>query len=499
MLKSCFCVALVLLALSSRAQGEVLNLTVKDAVKMAIERNLELRTELYNAAIARADVRKNRGIYDPLLALTVNYQDSNTFPAIIGSTGNQKTLQLNPAVTQLIPTGATVGIQFNNSRVETDYTFSVFPDYWQSQLALTVSQPLLRNFGPEITNVNITLAEQAKEGALKRFAAKLLTIVGQIRVEYFKLSSFRQDLESKKVSLELARRILTDTGERVKAGTLPSMELLNAEYGVSLREKELIDAEKALRDQVDLLRQVLQIPTSADINAVEAMNLEKVTPDENEATRKALSLRPEIEEANIQVASANLSRRAARNKTLPSLNLNGSFALTGLGDTYDRNLDRLSSTDYPIWNLGIQFEYPFGNDAAEGEYEKSKLRYDQAQTQLESLTTQVATDVRAAVRSVDASFKQLDVAARGKAFAEERLSAYVAKNEVGLATTKDVLDVENDLAAARTNQIKAEVTYVVSVTQLLQATGQLLEQEGITVNGKKIEQLLGVRDYSRSK
>lgn len=486
-----FLVCLAVLMWCPQAGGEILNLTVKEAVKLALERNLDFRAELFSAAMAKADVRKYRGIYNPVFGLEVNYLDSDTFPAILGATGMQKTLNVDPVITQLIPTGGTVALQFNNSHIETDYAFSVYSDYWRSDVALLFSQPLLRNFGNKITNLNINLAEQAREGALKRVAAKLTAIVGKVRVEYFKLNSLKEDLESKKVSLELARRILEETGERVKAGFLPSMEVLNAEYGLSLREKELIAAEKVLRDQVDILRQMLQIAKTVEINPVETVPLEKITPDEDAAALSALSLRPEIEEARIQVASAQLELAAAKNRTLPSLNLNGRVSLTGLGDTYDRTLDQMTSTDYPVWSVGIKFEYPIGNDAAEGEYQRSRFRLGQAKTQLENLSTGVETEVRAAIRAVEAGFKELDVAARGRRFAEERLSSYVAKNEVGLATTKDVLDVQNDLAAATTNQIKAQVAYVVSVTEFLKATGQLLQEEGITINGESVDQLLG--------
>jgi outer membrane protein TolC len=66
-------------------------------------------------------------------------------------------------------------------------------------------------------------------------------------------------------------------------------------------------------------------------------------------------------------------------------------------------------------------------------------------------------------------------------YAEERLKAFIRKNEVGLATTKDVLDVENDLANAKNNQITALVVYNDAITQLWQVTGEILEREGIRI------------------
>jgi outer membrane protein TolC len=481
---------LFVLTVVTEARGDVLNLTLKEALKMALERNLELRSELYNPAIATAEIIKNLGIYDTLFSFTGNYQDSETYLAdrTVGSL--KKTLNLSPGISQLIPSGAKIGLAYNNAHIETNSSYSTYPDYWQSDITLSLSQPLLKNFGREPTELNILVAEKTKEESIKRVASKVYAIIAQVKIEYFKLRSLREDLSSKKLSVGLAQRILNEIQERVKAGMLPPMEILNAEYGLALREKELIDAEKGVRDQVNLLRKLLQINGKKDIFAIDAPGLEKVVADEDESIRKALSLRPEIDELKFQLAAAEIQDRVSASNTRPDLNFNASFALTGLANGYGRNMDRLGSADYPVWSVGIQFQYPLGNRTAEGEAKKNKLKVEQTRFQLDNLASAVATEVREAVGGVESSYKQLEVTARGKTFAEERLKAYMLKNTVGLATTKEVLDVENELATARSNEIKAHVTYVSAVTQLLKSTGELLEKEGITINGKTIEELL---------
>ena len=51
-----------------------------------------------------------------------------------------------------------------------------------------------------------------------------------------------------------------------------------------------------------------------------------------------------------------------------------------------------------------------------------------------------------------------------------------------MATTKDVFDVENDLVAAKGNQIQALVDYNNAITGLWHVTGELLDRQGITLN-----------------
>ena len=103
---------------------------------------------------------------------------------------------------------------------------------------------------------------------------------------------------------------------------------------------------------------------------------------------------------------------------------------------------------------------------------------------MENLRGTIRNDVRSAVRSVATSYRQIDVTARGRTYAEELLKAYIKKNSVGLATTKDVLDVENDLVVAKNAQIQALVDYANAKTRLWQATGELLKREGIVLRGR---------------
>jgi len=186
---------------------------------------------------------------------------------------------------------------------------------------------------------------------------------------------------------------------------------------------------------------------------------------------------------------SELQTRVAGNRTRPDLALTASAATAGLGDTYSRDMDRLSSAKYPAWGVGLLFSYPLGNSAAENEYRKNRLRTDQLSVQIRNQQELIVNEVRAAIRAVEADFKLLDVAERGRAFAEERLNAFVRKAEVGLATIKDLLDVEHDLAMAKQEQIKAQVAYDTAITQLWRVTGVILERQQVRMVGNDADRL----------
>jgi len=465
---------LLTLPVSAYSSPVQVQLTLKDSIRMAVEKNLDVRADLYNPAQFEADISRARAIYDPLLALSTEYGDSTT--VFYGKVAESQSFVLNSSISQLLWTGATASVNFNNS-----YTGSSTPSYWQTGLGAKVSQPLLKNAGRDATEIAINVSRLSKFSSLERFNSRLLATVAQVRTEYYKLYSLLEERDVKKVSLELARKILSDTKARVKAGVLPAMEILNAEYGSASREKDLIDAELAVVNQFDVLRLLLQLDDKqSELHIIDLPPRELLNPVEEDAVRKAMG-RPDIREQKRNLEIAELQTRVFSSKMRPDLSLFASASLTGSDSTYQSNLDKVVTFDYPVWSIGLNFTYPLGNKAAENDYRKSRLKTEQTALQIRSLEENATNEVRAAIRGLATGFKQIEVTDRGRAFAEERLRAFIRKNEVGLATTKDVLDVENDLAVSKSNQIKAVVGYANALTRYWQVTGELLEREGVRV------------------
>ena len=479
---------------SFASEGPVVRLTLADAIRAAVEKNLELRAERYTPAQQEAEYQKNRGIYDPNLQFLANYADTTAIRSFYTSPPDRqsdRSTQLNAGVSQLFFTGGTATLGFNNSYNDLLDASSTRQSYWQSSLGVTVSQPLLKNLGREATELAIDSALLGKYSSIEQFNARLSSVVAQVRDQYYALYSLREEWAVRKVSLELARKILSETEARVKAGVMPAMEILNAEFGVASREKDLIDAERAVSDQVDLLRQLLQLEQAGELELVETPSRARYEVVEQEQIRLAQTRRPEIRELQRTLELLDLQARVAGNRTLPDLTLTASAATTGLAETYPRDMNRLGSGEYPNWSVGLTLAVPLGNRAAENEYRKSRLKVEQAALKLRNHEELIANEVRSAVRAVGATYKQLEVADRGRAFAEERFKAFTRKAEVGLATNKDVLDVENDLATAKNNQIKAQTAYANAITQLWKSTGELLEQQQIRMVERDADLLYG--------
>ena len=309
-----------------------------------------------------------------------------------------------------------------------------------------------------------------------------------MRNDYYKLFRLRQELGVKQVSLELAKTILTETKARVASGVLPSLEILNAEFGVVQREKDLIDAEKAVGDQLDVLRLLLQLDNGVEILPTDKPSHEVPEILEEEALARSL-LRPDLLELKQNLELAEFQTRMYQNKLEPDLSLNTSVGVNAIDRDRESDLLGMGKLDHFGWSVGLVFSYPLGNKAAKNEYVKSRLKSEQTRLKVRSLEESIANEVRAALRGIHSGFKQIEVTDRGAEFADQRLHSFIRKHEVGLATTKDVLDVETDLADAKNSQIAALVSYADALTRLWQVTGELTERQGISVDETEADQL----------
>jgi len=473
-------VLLICLPQAVSAADAPMMLTLREAIKMAAERNLDVRAELYNPAQFEAEINRNRSIYDPLLSIDAAYADKTTPAFISAASVNGQSADINSSLSQLFWTGGTVAAVFNNSYSNSNSFGLSGSRSWQSELGITLSQPLLKNAGRETTEVAIIRSRFSKYASIEHLHTLMINTVARVRTEYFKLYRLREQLAVRKVSLELSRRILGETKARVDAGVLPAMEILNAEFGAYSREKDVIDAEKALSDQLDVLRLLLQVERNSDITVTDFPSRELYQVSEDEVIIRAVN-RPDIKELRRALEINELETRVYGNNIRPDLRLLASAGIAGRDRTFSRDMESLGTFDSPFWSVGLNFSYPLGNRAAENDYRKSRLKTEQTALQIKSLEEGVAKDVKAAIRGVATGYKQIEVADRGRVYAEERLKAFIRKNEVGLATTKDVLDVENDLANAKNNQITALVVYNDAITQLWQVTGEILEREGIRI------------------
>jgi len=488
-------VAAVLLLSGHPSPGEEIPLSLDAAIRSAIEKNLDLRVQTFNPAISDTDIRKARGIYNPRISALVDHHGEDAPLDTSGNLVNQmRFFDANISTDFLLSSGATASAAFTNlwSRSNLDLgqgQGSSVSRFVEPKLSLSLTQPLLQGFGKEVTEQGIIVAKYGKESSLLAWRNTAIVTVSNVRDQYFALVKARDDLQTRKASLAVLKEIHASNQGRVKAGVLASVELLDSEFGVAQAEVNLLTAQKNVRDASDKLRSTIQYPLGTELIPAGTFPAEPVKQSEEEAISAALKNRPDLQVAQVNLKTLEFTTRVARNAVLPSLALTGSAGLEALGSGYSDSLSNLTSGKNPFWSVGLSFAYPLGNDAAEAALSATRLRSRQSDAQIRSLEDSIRLDVRSAIRALDTNLSAIEAAQKGVILGEARLDSFIKRQKVGLAVTKDILQAESDLAAARQTLASVRADYQGAITQLWKATGELLERQGIRIDDTTIDNL----------
>jgi outer membrane protein TolC len=253
--------------------------------------------------------------------------------------------------------------------------------------------------------------------------------------------------------------------------------VLQAEAGV----EQILLAEKAIRDQEDQLRRLLNpgeeelrqdvrlTPTDQPVTLLAPISLQ-------EAIDTAIDLRPEIVQAKKNVDTSAINTKFARNQMLPTLSFQGTMGLAGLGRDYADSVNRNFSGDFYNYGAGLVLSYPLGNRSAISTYNKRQLEAKNAEATLASVRQQIIVGVREAVRRVQTDFKRIETTRSARIMAEKQLQAEQERLKVGLSTTRFVLDFQRDLATAQGNELRAIVDYNKSLSNLARHKATTLDR-----------------------
>jgi len=470
----------------SAAGAEPLALSVEDAVRMAVEKNLGLQVATFSPAIAETGIRKARAIYDPLLSALVDHQGSNAQVAPESFfVGRQRDFRFDASISQLLPTGATTALSFNNFWSKNNLNLPI-SRYAEPQLTLSFSQPLLQGLGREVTERGITTADDAMDSALADWTQQALNTAAVARNQYLFLVMARETVATRQASLDLAREIEAQNKGRVAAGVLAAYQLQDSLLGVLQAQKNFLDADRAEKDAADQLRTTLHLPSGIAIATTAPPPPETSEVSESDALRTAMLRRPDVVKARISVRTAEFNEKVSRNLALPSLALQGSAGVTGLDSAYGDAIADLGSARYPTWSVGLSFSVPIGNNSARADVAANRLIASQARTLLAATEESAGLEVRTALRALASAYVQIKVTEQGVTAAEVVVASYRKRQQLGLATTKDVLDVVAVLTQARENYSVARASYQSAFTNLWKATGELLDREGIRQAGNTI-------------
>ena len=476
-------------------------ISLADAAIRALQHNLDITISRQTKESRLADIIVEQARFDPTLSVNgqynrvVNPLNRPVFGGTASTLGqittfDQRTESVTVDATSNLITGGNVDLNYSPTRTNVNQNVAtgfLFNPAYTGGLALTLTQPLLRNAGIEVTKTFIRVAQNNATVEEHVFRDRVLTVLATVEQTYWEVVFANENLKVAEAALKAAQELLASNRAKAKAGIMSIVDVLQAEAAVASRVEQVLVADKTIRDQEDQLRRLLNpgeedlrqdmrlTPLDQPVVTLEPISLE-------EAIDTAIEQRPEIVQAKKNMETSDLNTKFAKNQILPTLSFQGTMGMAGLGSNYSNSVNSNFSGDFYNYGAGLVLSYPLGNRSAWSTYNKRQLEEKNAEASLVSVRQQIIIGVREAVRRVQTDFKRIETTRSARIMAEKQLQAEQERLKVGLSTTRFVLDFQRDLATAQGNELRATVDYNKSLSNLARHKATTLNRYNLQLN-----------------
>ncbi|MCX8118687.1 MAG: TolC family protein [Desulfobacterota bacterium] len=428
-------IGILLLAFRVEAQDVGKALTLEESIRLALERNLKLRSTM--EGVKGSELRR-RGAFTDLLAKWTG-QYGYTF--------------YNHPVTVGFSPVSVPGVGVVNTDRE---VFS---------LGTTITQPLfaggalISNYRVEKLGVDLSKVDVER---VKR------DIVLQVKEDYFNilraekfLEVARQTVKQFEAQLEVARAFF-EVGLVAKNDLLQAeVRLANARQGLVKAESDLVLAKAAFNL---LLRNELDTP----LKIVDILSYTPFPLTYEESLQEALRQRPEIRTAELKIEQAKEAVKIAKSNLYPSINLAGNYTRVSEEPLL------VGGTRGERWTIQAQATLTLG-DWGKTAYKvgESKVKLSQAELAKTELVEGIALEVKSGYQAMVVAEKNIRVAEKAIEQAEENLRMNEERYKHQVATATDVLDAVTLLAQARVNYYGALSEFNIAKAKLERAMGRM--------------------------
>ncbi len=508
--------AALALAFGIPAGAQPVRLTLADATARALEQLPEVAIQRDAVSIATQGEVRAAAAYDPVLRVDGRVR-THTDPlntlfvgAPAGALGPRTTgLAGSVAWSRLFESGATVTASGSSSFEDTNSRFALLAPAWFTSVGLEIRQPLLagRRIDPQRRALKVSALDVTRSRAgLERLVAETVAAVERA---YWAVRASRDDVRTRERSLALAEAQQEDTAIRVEAGIAAEAELAAPRAEIARRRADLVRArDDAVRAEIALRQLMAGAPESSMWSTDFELADEPPAPPVVEAVETlvaaALERRPELDDVDAARQIAELDTALARERARPQLDLVASYTLRGLAGSENANLfvpfpgttitvppaqrggldDALHTLAThrfsDVW-VGVNVQLPVGRRAAKADVVAATLAERRAHLLRDQIARRIAAEVRTAAAALAAARDRLDAARALEAAATDLLAAEQARFDTGQSSNFFILTRQTELAQATLARTAARIDVARATTELLRATGRLLERRGITL------------------
>jgi outer membrane protein len=549
-----------------------LDVSLQDTIELALENSLDIAVQRYYPWIADAGLLNAKSgftsfgspgslvssstasinpfaffitNFDPIITSSASVADivtpvNNPFISGTGTSALSSIIshstQFNNQYSQTFHTGTNVTVNWNNTRASSTSSANFFNPDVSSNLQVSISQPLLNGFGPEMGTRNIRIAQNVRKIADWAFAQQAITTITNTITAYWELVFARENVKVNQKAVAVAQKLYEDNKKQLEIGSMAPLDVTRSESEVAADTQALIFAQTVqLQDEQTLKNFISKDPLAPNMINVEIIPTDTPSqlgtveaPTFEDAIKEAFAKRPELQEQAYNLQNGEIDVRATRNALLPSLTANAFYASVGLagnspvpgalifgkgtvpivdangnpvmvngGEIFEPSItptsigenragfttaqNQIFHNRFPEYVGQLTLTLPVRNRSAQAVHARSLLVKRQLETQMQQLRNAALLDVRNQYIALTQDRAQVAAASKARQLQQETFDAEQKKYQLGASTVYNVILTQRDLITAQGNELRALANLQEAKASYERAVGRTLEVNHVTI------------------
>ena len=321
----------------------------------------------------------------------------------------------------------------------------------------------------------ISSARDRFEKASDAYLIALRDLRLQSSLKYFKLQNEDEQVRIGKQSVEASLLSLRDSRARYVAGVATKLDVLEAQTQLS-RDRQVLTnglgnqakARRALAALLDLPQDVT--PTAADPARV----LGIWQPSLQESIIAAYAFREELDQFILDISIYNSDANTALAAVQPLLSIFNSFTTT----RNQGQAGRPGSIDFADYNwnynnaVGLRAQWKiFDGGRARARYRQNKQKAEESKFRFAANRDSIRSDVEDSFYDLRKASQNIHTTSIEVLSSAESLRLARLRFQAGVATQREIVDIQRDLTQAEVRYSEAITDYNVSIAQLRRRTG----------------------------
>jgi outer membrane protein len=384
-----------------------------------------------------------------------------------------------------LPSGGSFRIGYSLKRLENIY---VENGEFESFLGVSGEQPLLKGLTHGAPLAAQRVAMRDRYIAFHQYRKQLMETISQAEGAYWNLGIAQEEVRMAADSVRIARELVDDCREQLKAGRMTEPDLYEAEAELETRLAFQADSEQNLQDamtQVKLLLSEGELGAHETLEASDPLVFQfpegwSEEQQRLESIRWAKRAQPDFMVQHEQLERENLVVGYRQDQVLPALNLKGSYGLSGLDGSIESSLDRLASWNYPSWSIGLELRVPlYMGYRQRNELAAAKLNMKLAEARLKALEYELTQSIDTLIRRIATLRLRIQNAGAVVQLKRRLLDIEQARLQARAGTIRQVYDAEEKLTDARKRELEYIVRFREASMALALVRGSVLRDKGL--------------------